>query len=479
MRVGGGVYRGPDRRRTATAPLPASAYAWAASVVVVGAALVAGFGLAGVAPAPRLVVHLHTLLDGSAVIVTAVTAVVCLALFRLARHAALAWVGLALAVLTVCNLGVVRVLAPLADRSSDHGTLVAARTTGFVLAVLLFLLALVWPQIDAGLRVSVLVVVVAALAVAGTVTVHAIHAGGWVADHALVAVAFGALALAHAIVAGVRRRWVSGWVAIMLGAVALGRVFAQESSSAVDTWELGMAGAWVVGPLALLGGCIERLYRALVDQRRLLLDVQAEAEAARTLGQSRRAADRRQVHDARNSLAAVEGAVITLVHHHDKLGPEDRAALRGMLTDGMGELRRVVGKAPAGPFALHEAVAPVAEELAARGVSVHVAVPPYLRATGDVVGVGEAVRQACRAVGADDTVAWSVHGGPAPNGTERVALTLVCHGPTVRAPAPDGLALRMARHLAAEQGADLHMEFDAGAGSVTVLLHLPGGEEDG
>jgi hypothetical protein len=452
------------------------AYAWALTIVVVGAALVIGFGVAKVAPAPHLVAHLCTLLDGSAVVVTAVTAIVCVVLFRVARHAALVWIGLALAVVTVCNLGVVLVVGPLGGHSPHEGLLAAARTTGFWLAIALFVLALVWPQIDSGLRVPLLVAAVTALAVGGTMAVNAMDRGEWIADQSAVPIGFAVLALAHAVVAARQRRWLSGWLAISLGTVALGGWFSLQSRSNVDAWELGATAAWVIAPLALLAGCIERLYRTLADQRRLLLDVEAEAEAARSLGQSRRAADRRQVHDARNSLTAVEGAVITLVHHHDRLDPEDRDALRGMLTDGMGELRRVVGKAPSGPFALHEAVVPMAEDLAGRGVAIHVTVPPDLRATGDMVSVGEAVRQACRAVGADDTVSWSVYGSQV---DERVALTLVCHGPTLRAPAPEGLAFRVASHLAAEQGAELHMEHDAVAGTVTMLLYLPGGERDG
>ena len=490
-------YSGHDRRSGALAELPATfgpsyfvALAGVVAVVVVVIGLRAGTASVGdVAPG----------LLPLRIVICAVTAAMCLLLWRLSGAAASVLIAAALLLLGPVY-GAVDKFSPLV---SDRRASSAAAAVTFVAIVLL--LSAAWsPEVDdraqprrvVACSLSATVVVAVALWVLMPTSVSA-PVGRIGRSDSLPA--WLSLALAGAwltvatrcvLVRPTRTRSLLPWLGLM--AVACGLQEATRGVGALTGHVAGDASATLllVGVLCVLWGVGRDLQVAFASQRRELFVTQVSRDHAEAQVQAVRAEVEERAHEARNALMAIEGATRILERNHDRLPAATRAGLAEAIAGEVAQLQRIIAVGDDGicrTFEIDEALAPAIAAARACGLDVLSSVGQSILATGRQSITGEVVQNlltnaGCHAPGSPVTIESLVVDG-------RVLIRVSDRGPGVTRADRDavfergfrctgtvgpgsGLGLYISKRLMHEQGGEIWLEGRAGGGT-TFVLALP------
>lgn len=353
------------------------------------------------------VVVLHAVLEAGAAALAVVVGLLCAVRWRLSGEAGALWAGIALLTFGMVTVGLTGLLPLVYDPAID--ITVWLRPASRVVTLALLATAVAVPTVDTRLRITRLVILAAATTALLTVVFQQLPS---VAQHlagaadvgpgapvspygpVFVTVAWGLLAAAFLWRGYRERRSLLVWLGLLvagLGLAELTRVMA-----AVDA-TLWSAGAHLLRLTALaLGmvGATSELQRAFHNQSHRLLQTEVSAAAAEARARAGRHESEERAHEARNALAAIEGASQTLERFRDQLSAAERASLTAALSAEIARLQRLVSAEnvddAAGVFPVAEALAPVATGARTRGTAVHVHIDEALTAYGrwaDVAGV--------------------------------------------------------------------------------------------
>jgi signal transduction histidine kinase len=507
-RASSGPYRGEDRRGVLRAEraTPGPVFVTAGVVLVALTVLL-------VAVAPRADVPTGTgplltaQLDAASWAIALLLAGLCFVRWRLLGEAALLWLGVAAAVFGLFTFGAAQAITLGAETDALLWLPPASR-----LVVLgLVARALLAPDVDANRRP--VRVVIAALAAVATLTVvlqllpsasrllsPQVDAAGVTTDLSpLVALWFVTAWLLLAVwslVRGLRRRrHVFCWFALLFFAGAAAELVGALSSSAEPLPAAGAALLLVTGLLCAATGVTVELSRAYERQGGRLLESQASELTAEARARAEQEAQAERAHEARNALAAIDGAVSTLHRFQDRLDPETRAELSAAVGAEVQRLQRLVtvDAAASSParFRVTEVLAAVVTAARSQGVTVTQDVPDHLVATGhpaDTAQVLHNLFQNARRYGGgeirvragleDDQVVVRVEDdGPGIDPTERESIfARGTRGTASRGVEGSGLGLYVSARLMREQGGEIRLE-DRPSGGACFAVTLVGFSE--
>jgi signal transduction histidine kinase len=279
-------------------------------------------------------------------------------------------------------------------------------------------------------------------------------------------------------VRGLGRRWLYTWAGLMLFALTLSAL-AAGAAGPTNAWAVGAVLIESIGVLLAMVGSHFELTRAYENQALELIDSALEAETAEVRARVRAGAVRAQRHDLVNAIMAIDGAAVILEREFDRLSPDDREMLAGVVGSGTARLRRLLAQDGGGatPVSMAETAARIADD-PAWPAPLKLDVTPDLLAVGSAAETAEAVRQ---------LVDYASQRSRTSNVTLRgdrdgrwVVLRVEDDGPTMprelrrtltdpegrREPGrEDAMSVRVAARLMREQGGDLWIEPRPGGGT--------------
>jgi signal transduction histidine kinase len=234
-----------------------------------------------------------------------------------------------------------------------------------------------------------------------------------------------------------------------------------------------------------LQGTFSRQSTELLHSKLSARELEARAQAARLVAEER-------VHEARNALAAIDGATRILERHHDRLPPEDRTALARAVASEVARLQLLVAAdvrdGQRATFDVAEALAPAITGARALGLTVDVAVPAGMTAYGSWSAVAAVVQNLLenvrrhapgstaqvRAAGVRDRLVITVadRGPGVAAGQEEAIFERGARGSGTTAVPGSGLGLDIARRTVRRQGGELRYEARPGGGA-TFVIELP------
>ena len=479
------TYRGPDRRRSASAT-PGSPTD--ASFQVALAVIVAWFALLflpGETSSPVLGQEDH--LSFAAAATVAICSVLLISLWRADRRAPTLWCAIASAFAAATI--VARSLAASSTEGADLRSVALACAVG---AVATGITAAATPTINASLvgRVPMLLVAALAGAVALSFAFATLGLGLPTLDGGDVGLASLAATAGWAALAGawfMRGRKDGEWFLVWMALLALTMAISETSPGVADltgrsvSWELHVL--LLVGALFGARGAARSVHVTMTEQAHELHAARHQIGIADRDAESARAAAEERAHEARNALSAVGGAIQVLERHHERLDPSVRSKLADGIAQELERLQRLVdvdeASGPPRPFRVDEAVMPVVQGARCQGLEVRVAVPAGVVAFGSPTATAEIVQNLLvnamrHAGGIDVEVRSSV-------GHDRVVITVSDGGPGV--PEEDrttvfdrnqrggdstgrGLGLYVCRRLARAQGGEIWVDDRPGGGAV-------------
>ncbi|GGI04821.1 hypothetical protein GCM10011354_11010 [Egicoccus halophilus] len=366
------------------------------SSLVAASLLVAGVSVA--LPAPHVADPLHHQLRIVAPVLGLLCALLCHLRWRLVGDAAAVWLS---ATLVVWSLAV-GAEATAAAAVTPHPLAVWARPTGLLVAVVLAVLGLRSPDIDAGLRPRRVLGLAVGAVVAGS------FAGAWLAgslDLAPPAVGSGldrALALGSVLIgAGHLRRGrglgrpLLAWFGVAL--LLLGYAHLLGVAPGNPAWQdLGRQLLQLTAVLAAIAGATVALLHAYQAQGGRLLEAEAQRLAAQDRVEVDHARQAERAHEARNALAAIQGATHALQAYSDRLADVDREQLTDAVNAEIARLQQLVSpsapEAPRGRFRLSEAIAAVVTCERSLGAWIEADVADDLVAIGSPTDTAEVVQ---------------------------------------------------------------------------------------
>ena len=279
-------------------------------------------------------------------------------------------------------------------------------------------------------------------------------------------------------VRGLGRRWLYTWAGLMLFALTLSALTA-GAAGPTNSWAVGAVLLESVGVLLAMVGSHFELTRAYENQALELIDSALEAETAEVRARVRDGAVRAQRHDLVNAIMAIDGAALILEREFDRLSPDDREMLAGVVGSGTARLRRLLAQDTGGPapVSMADTAARIAED-PGWSTQLKLDVTPDLLAVGSAAETVEAVRQLV------DYASQRSGPGPVTLRGDRdgrwVVLRVEDDGPTMprelrrtltdpearREPGrEDALSVQVAARLMREQGGDLWIEPRPGGGT--------------
>lgn len=487
-------YRGVDRRG-GPPPAPGSPFdgLHLAAVVAIAATalalLAAGLWLDGAGEPDDA---LDLLLGAGAAAAALAAAALAGLRWRVAGSAPALWVSMAM-LSSASHLGAFH----LVPQISDHPVLGEAGAALAVAALALVAAGARSPEVDARIRPLPLLVVAAAgvVAVTAVLAVSGVDvapppahpADGW-PD-----VGWAGLWLVVAAIATWRAARRGGATFAAAGLLALSLALHWGVSGTLGLLDRLAPDGQLVLPLfgatlaALSAG--KDLQATFAEQRSELLrskvsatELEARAHAARLVAEER-------LHEARNALAAIDGATRILERHHDRLPPEERTALAAAVGAEVARLQLLiaadVGEEQRATFDVAEALAPALTGARALGLAVEAVLPPGLTGYGSwsaVAGVVQNLLENVRrhAVSSPALVTAGLQGdrlvvsvadrGPGlPPGQEEEIFGRGARGPASTGVPGTGLGLDIARRTVRRQGGDLRYEPRPGGGAVFVI----------
>lgn len=511
---GGARYWGTDRRRTLANP------EWSPRCLVVGGGLLvalflavslAGEGMVTARDSVDMVV-LRVVLEAGGAALAVVVGLLCVVRWRLSGEAAALWAGMALLMFGTLTIALTGLL-PLVYEPL-RGPAAWVRPASRVVVMGLLATAVIVPAVDARLRMGRLI----AIAVTATAAVAAIFL--WapaLAQHVasaadaplgapvgpygplLVALAWSGLTAAFLARGHRERRPLLSWLGLLIGGLGLAELARLTAAGDPNLWS---AGAHLLRLTALgmgLIGATTELQRAFSHQSRHLMETVVSAAAAEARERAGRHEVEERAHEARNALAAIDGASQILERFRHQLSPDERTSLVSALSGEIARLRRLVSPEKVQEdrcaFIVAEALAPVITGARTQGTDILVDVDEALTAYGRWADLAEVVQNlfenasryaagspvAVRARPEGDRVLIRVEDrgpGVPPDQREAIFRRGVRGSHTAAATEGTGLGLYVAARLMHDQDGDLWLEDRPGGGAVFVAaLPVPGAEQ--
>jgi signal transduction histidine kinase len=497
-RAGGVEFQGEDRRARAVDSGDLRTRGFAALFLLGVAVLVLAARTSGDNTGGAGARAFEAALAATAITVAALASAATLLDWRLTGATRAFRIAVAIPLLAIGAPGLSRLL-PLVAPGWD-GTVVRAASEATVLvAIGLFALALLRPEVDTKLRPRYTIGVTLALIVALTDLFallpgvkHSLEHGasiGPVPLHALGAAALVALAAGYWF-RGVRsERQLLTWIALLLFGYALAAVVTPAESS-THGFETGLAIALAVlaTMCALIGGARE-LARGYVEQRRARFDAELNAEMAQTRFRTERAEREEQLHDTRSAVLAIQAATRMLEHRMDSFRDDERELVTSAITAELERVQEITGVEPAASeperFSIRSALLPLVICQRARNRTIFMEIPTGLIAVARPAAVVEIVQNlvdnaahhapgssiTLRTVDGDDCVHLHVDdrgAGVPPDAREEIFK----RGVTTGGAPGGGIGLFVSQRLARENDADLWVE-DRSGGGASFVLALP------
>ena len=453
---------------------------------------------------------LTTQLNAGAFAVGLVLAALCFLGWRLIGEAPMLWLGVAAATygFFTLDLGYIEAIR----LATGNEAILLIRPAGQIVAVALAVFALLAPDVDATLRPSK-VVLGAPMAVAVTTLglqfvpsslVLATTASGLTASDGggppAVSLGLGGIWLAIGVCSlwlGLRRRPILAWFALMFVSFGAAELLALVAAPSGSIWVASPGILRLLGLLGAVLGTTSELARAYVRQGTKLLESVTSSRTAEARIEAERATQAERAHEARNALAAIEGATRTLQRYQDRLDPKARAELAEAVSAEVHRLQQLVSdeanSVPAGRFRLTEALAAVVTSARWQGLTVTMDVPEHLVAIGQPADTTQVFhnlfQNASRYAGNNVSITASVDDahvtirvaddGPGiPLEEREQILSRGFRGTSSHSEPGSGLGLYIAARLMRQQGGDLRVE-DSESGGACFVVSLPGFSELG
>lgn len=444
------------------------------------------------------------MLEAATVALAALLAVLLLLRFRLTSDAVALWAGTGMLVVAAFTIAAGNVLPLVETGVIDTHVLAWVRPASIVVALGLFVFGVSSPEVDTRLRVKS-VVLVAVAAVTGLTLLLQLLPGiaafvlgegasspaeEAVAGAGISAAIWAALAIVY-VVRGIRdERHLFAWLGMCLAAFTLASLTRGLAPDVGSTWQVGAALMRTVGLTFGLVGAIHELQLAFASQSTRLHETHVDSLTREARMQAELAAQAERAHEARNALAAIEGATLTLDRNREALEPAARTALVAAVSTEIARLQRLVSAERAAGtdevFPLGEVVEAQLALLRARGARALSYVPEDVVAFGRAADVAEALQNllfnahkhapgspiVVRAVRDGDSVVVRVE-DRGPGVAEADQARVFERG--VRANLGvdgDGLGLYVARQLVERQGGSLWLEARTGPGA-SFAMALP------
>ena len=412
--------------------------------------------------------------------------------------------GVAVIVLGVGAVGLGELLARLDVSGVDTAVLGWVRPASVIVSLALLGWAARSPDVNSQLRLPSLLALAFAAVTAVTLllqllpSVAVVVAGVLpgsstdVLGPSLVSLAWLAMAIVY-LVKGLRAcRLMFAWYGLLLLGLATSEVMRAVGAMTGGPWT---AGGSLLRATALLCGVIaglQELQWVYAHQSVRLLETTNASRDTEARIQEERARQEERAHEARNALAAIEGATVTLERYHHALDAAARGALARAVTGEISRLQRLVGgqdhTAYRIAFRLSDIIEPQVALARSQGAEVVADVPEDLYAYGRPADTAEVLQNllinARRHAPASPIVVSASYDqgravirvddrGPGVPPEQRHAI----FGRGARASeAPgSGLGLFVAARLMENMGGHLELEDRPGPGAC-FALRLPGGE---
>lgn len=427
--------------------------------------------------------------------------------WRLVGEAAALLAGVALLVLGLVTVGLTTLLPIWSEPVAP--VLLWLRPASRLVVLGLLAAAVLVPAVDGRLRpgrlmlgvVGVTAVVTAAMrAVPGVARYLAGAADASIGTpasgygSALIVASWAALAVAFLLSGSRRSHPLSSWLGLAVAGLGLAEVTQAVAAEDPSLWSAGAQLLRLTAFGVALAGAIAELQRVFGRQSRDLMQTVVSAAAAEARVRAGRHEFEERAHEARNALAAIEGASLTLEHYRDRLDPETRTSLVTALSSEVARLQRLVSaemlEEASTDFAVAAALASTVTGARARGAGILVDIDEQLHAFGRPSDTAEVVQNliqnarryapgspvAIRAVREGDRVLVRVEDrGPGVEADLREAIfRRGVRGRHADGVAGSGLGLYVSGQLMREQGGDLWLEDRPGGGAALVLA-LPAG----
>ena len=457
--------------------------------------------------------RLGLLVDSAAMAVAVVIAMLCIVLWRSLGHGWVLWIAGAGFTYALVTITTGHVLPDLLPASSRPPVLLWLHPASRLVAVALLLQALRTGEDD---RVRPTAVTAAAVAGIGVLTVvfqlapalgvslagiddplAAQRDGMW--GSLILIVVYVALGCAYLVRGRAADHSLFGWFGVLLWAFAFAELHRMTVPEGT-VWSAGDGALRLAGLAATAGGLTRDLLVAIREQGGRLLESVASGATAEARIRAALAANEERAHEARNALAAIEGATRTLEHYRDRLDTDTRDALAQAITEEIARLQDLITgmrdrPAPA-PFAVERALRTVLTTARSEGLVLTLDIPTDLKAIGRPAETAEVVQNLLvnarrYAPGSPVVVRAAIEKGgvivrvedrgPGVDAKER--RTIFSRGVQgaegIRRGADgSGLGLYVSLELMREQGGDLWVEEREGGGA-SFSLWLPAHEPDG
>ncbi len=439
--------------------------------------------------------NLPTLLTGAAVVAAIFTSLLCLVRWRLMGSAVAGRFATAILVYATLHVGadVVRFLLP--DPSAGSVALTALRPVVAGGLTVAFVGALRSPEVDAGVHPARLLLRLLSAICAATIGLLLLPApmmltALWLVPAAGVAwMVLGARELARGhdpIVAGPRE-----WMALLVMGLGAGQILGFALSAAASTASRDAASSLVTLATLLftlvgMGGTVQRSFGA---QSRTLQDAESSAAAAEARILAAYASQEERAHEARNALAAIEGATFVLQRQRPLMDAASAEALTAAVTAEIHRLQQLITPVAAprelGRFHLSQSIAAVVTCARSLGVRIDVNVPDHLVAIGHAADTAQVVQNllenvrrhgggrvtlSARRVGTTVELHVSDRGPGVPVAEHEHIFNRGFRGAAAQPGTGNGLGLHVARELVQEQQGSLRVEDRPGGGANFILM---------
>jgi signal transduction histidine kinase len=398
-------YQGADRRQGRPAGGDGAVRERRALVLACcGVVLVALVFAVGPVLTPRaagsLTTGIEPLLDAAAVAVAILIGVLCFVRWRLLGQASSLWLAGAMLTYGLFTISVGH-LVPAVAESPEPTVLLWLHPASRLVFLGLMVTALVSLEVDARLRpwrvLAVLLAGIAGLTVIFQLVPDLARALAGADDRIaqdralptgslLLISAYTALGVGY-FVRGVQLpRRIFPWFGVLLLALAAAEGQRLLPDEPLGVWNLGDVALRLSGLLAAVTGATRDIVFAYGEQGGRLLDSVATGATAEARIRAEQAANEERAHEARNALAAIEGATRTLEHYRDRLDPTTRASLTAAISGEIARLQSLVSAERNGeavePFIVERALRHVIAAASLGEAEVTVDIDPSIRALG-------------------------------------------------------------------------------------------------
>ena len=493
------AYQGHDRRSL----VAAAPFTRTRPFVVGGLLLLIAWAVVGLLASPAVQSAsidfdlLYLALATATVAVAAFAGVLCIVYWHLVGAARAVWLGAALLVFGVATVGFGEVLATTGLVGTETGVLGWLRPASVVVVLCLFGMAVRSPDVDARLNARRIMVLsfgaVSALtlalqlvpplsaAVSGSAELVPPSARSvWAAG--AVGLVWLTLATVLAVHGWRHDRKLFLWMSTLMFGLTLSEITRALDTITEGDWLTGAALLRAVAVSLGLIGITRQLQSIFAVQTERLFHTRAQSLVHEARIRHHLAEQEERAHEARNALAAIEAAVVTLERHRERLDDISQRSLSRAVSSEIAHLQRLVSFGDARPvyrivFDPNEVIRAQVELARSQGVNVAMDLQPSLAAYGRPANVAEALQNVL--VNARTHAPGSPVAVQARQEDDWVVIRVVDDGPGVQehqrghiftrggraSTAPgSGLGLYVSRQLMRDQGGDLSFEeTDAGA----------------